>query len=308
MKSISRIDQNLSKPKQNQRINIPWTAILFLLPGLFFYLVFAMYPMLNSLTLSLFRWDGLTPDRDFVGLQNFVGIFTQDPVFWTAMQNSLIWTVLSLLITVTLGLLLAMGLNQQLAGRSAFRAIFYLPAILAGIAVATMWRWMYNPTFGIINYTLTALGLEFLAQDWLGNGNIALYSVFVAEIWKQSGVNMVLFLAGLQGVSKELQEAARVDGANTWQAFRNVTVPALRPTFVVVIGLTIISSLKAFDLIIGMTGGGPAQATQVLASWTYVLSFGIHDFGRGNAVAVVLLAITLAVIVPYLMWTNQEEA
>jgi raffinose/stachyose/melibiose transport system permease protein len=307
--SASVVKQRVSAKRKLRQFNFKsWvTPILFLLPATFFYIMFALYPMLSSLSFSLFKWDGLSQDRRFVGADNFYQIFFHDPVFWTAVQNSLIWVVLSLLVPVTVGLLFALVLNQQLFGRSTFRSIFYLPAILAGVAVARMWVWMYNPTYGIVNYTLRELGLEFLQQDWLGDGDIALYSVFVASVWQGTGINMVLFLAGLQGVSQDLLEAARVDGANAWQAFINVTVPALRPTFVIVIALTIINSLKAFDLIIGMTGGGPAQTTQLLALWTYVQSFGLHDFGKGNAVAVVLLIITLIVIIPYMAWTTREE-
>ncbi len=171
------------------------------------------------------------------------------------------------------------------------RTLYYLPAIIASIAVANIWGWMYNPSLGIINTLLKEAGLGFIVQDWLGDPDIALYSVFVAYVWMATGPNMVLFLAGLQGVPVDLQEAARVDGASNWQTFRNVTVPCLRPTFIIVITLTIVNSLKAFDLIYGMTFGGPAQSTQVMASWTYFLAFNVRQYGSGMASAMVLLAL-----------------
>jgi raffinose/stachyose/melibiose transport system permease protein len=242
-----------------------------------------------------------------VGFQNYVQIFTQDPVFWTAVRNSIVWVVMSLLVPTVVGLLLALALNQRLFGRTTLRAIFYLPAIIASIAVATIWSWMYNPILGIINTSLKSLGLASAIQDWLGDPKIALYSIFVAYIWQSSGVAMVLFLAGLQGVPEELKEAARVDGANNWQTFWSVVRPCLRETFIVVIVLTVINSLKVFDLIVGMTSGGPGQSTQVLALWSYTQSFGLHDFGNGMAIAMVLLAITLVIVVPYLLWTSREE-
>jgi raffinose/stachyose/melibiose transport system permease protein len=283
------------------------SSLSFLLPALVIYGVFALYPMVDALWLSFFDWDGVSPDRDWVGLENYVQILTRDPVFWTAVQNSLIWVVLSLIIPTALGLGFAVALDQKLRGRNVLRAALYLPAIIASIAVATMWSWMYNPVFGLVNATLEAIGLEGLIQDWLGDPDIALYSILAAYVWQSTGVAMVLFLAGLQNVPSDLKEAARVDGANHRQTFRAVTFPALMPTFVVVTVLSIISSLKVFDLVYGMTGGGPAQSTQVLALWSYTQSFRLHDYGNGMAVAMVLLAVTLAVVVPYYAWIRRRD-
>jgi len=279
----------------------------FLLPALVIYAVFALYPMVGALELSFYNWDGVSVERNFVGLQNYIQIFTQDPVFWTAVRNSIVWVVMSLLIPTLVGLLLALALNQKLFARTTFRAIFYLPAIIASIAVATMWSWMYNPILGVVNASLKSLGMSAAIRDWLGDPKIALFSIFIAYIWQSSGVSMVLFLAGLQGVPDELKEAARVDGANHWHVFWNVIRPCLRETFIVVTVLTVINSLKVFDLIVGMTSGGPAQSTQVLALWSYTQSFGLHDFGNGMAIAMVLLAITLIIVIPYLLWSSRED-
>ena len=170
-----------------------------------------------------------------------------------------------------------------------------------------MWRWMYNPYFGAVNYILETFGMQHLSQEWLGDPDVAIYSVFAASAWISVGMNMVLFLAGLQNVPDELKDAARVDGAGVLQVFRHVTIPALRPTFIIVIAFTMISSLKVFDLIIGMTNGGPAQKTQVLALWSYSQSFSNHSFGLGNAVSTVLLGISLLIVVPYLVWTLKGD-
>jgi raffinose/stachyose/melibiose transport system permease protein len=283
------------------------SSLPFILPALLIYGLFAVYPMVDALWLSFFDWDGVSADREWVGLENYVQIFTRDPVFWTAVQNSIIWVVLSLIVPTAIGLGFAVALDQKLRGRNVFRAALYLPAIIASIAVATMWSWMYNPIFGLVNATMEAIGLEWLIQDWLGDPDIALYSVLVAYVWQSTGVAMVLFLAGLQNVPSELKEAARADGANHRQTFRAVTFPALMPTFVVVTVLSIISSLKVFDLVYGMTGGGPAQSTQVLALWSYTQSFRLHDYGNGMAVAMVLLAVTLVVVVPYYAWIGRRD-
>jgi raffinose/stachyose/melibiose transport system permease protein len=282
----------------------PW---LFLAPALGVYVVFAIWPMIDVTLMSFQRWNGLAPERPFVGLANYRAILTQDPVFWTAFRNTVIWTVLSLVFPPLIGLLLALGLNRPMVGRSAMRAIYYLPVIIAPIAVATMWRWMYDPFFGLFAYILTNMGFGMSIPDFLGNREIALYSVFVAYVWQQVGFSMVLFLAGLQNVDRSLVEAAQIDGAGRWKLFKHVTLPAIAPTITIVLVLSLIQSLKAFDIIYGLTGGGPAQSTQMLALWAFTQSMQIFDFGRGGAISVVLLLITIAIVIPYLRWSMRRE-
>lgn len=303
-------ERAVARRKAKKATHVGFLAALpFLAPALAAYLVFVVGPMAESVRLSFFEWSGFQgAPQAFVGLQNYVRIFTQDPVFWTALTNTVIWVILSLIIPVALGLILAVALNRPLFGRNAFRSLFYIPGVLAPIAIANMWRWMYNPNFGI-GVTLAELfNAPWLAEiQWLGDRNLALYSIFAAFVWQIAGTNMVLFLAGLQSVVPEHVEAARLDGANSWQVFRHVTLPALRPVTVVVVVLTIINSIKVFDLIVGMTGGGPAQSTQVLALWSYTQSFANHQYGLGNAIATVLLVITLIIVVPYMVWTARQE-
>ena len=188
-------------------------AFFLIAPAMAIYAVFALYPMLNVVVLSFQKWNGLDPQRPFVGIANYQYIFAHDPVFWVAFRNTVIWTVMCLVFPPMVGLLLALGLNQKIFGRNALRAIFYLPVIIAPIAVATMWKWMYDPFFGLFSQMLTSMGLQTWIKDWLGDRNIALYSVFVAYLWQSVGFSMVLFLAGLQNVSQTQVEAARIDGA-----------------------------------------------------------------------------------------------
>ena len=277
-------------------------GLALLAPALVVYCMFAIYPMLNVVALSFMRWNGLTAAAHFVGLDNYTEVFTQDPVFWTAVRNTVLWTAMSVVFPPTIGFLLALSLNQKVPGRGALRALFYLPVIIAPIAVATMWRWMYDPFFGLFNAVLTAVGLQGLIQDWLGDRDVALYSMFVAYVWQTVGFSLVLFLAGLQNVSPTLVEASRVDGASRFQIFRFVTLPALRPSITIVLILSVINSLKAFDIVYGMTQGGPAQSTQMLALWAFTQAMQLGDFGRGAAISVVLLLITTAIVVPYLRW------
>lgn len=282
-------------------------ATLLIAPALIIYAVFAIYPMIDVVALSFQKWNGLDANRQFVGFSNYIDIFTKDPVFWVAFRNTITWTILSTIFPPLFGLLLALGLNQRLFARNSLRAIYYLPVIIAPIAVATMWRWMYDPFFGIFNQVLSLLGLQSWIKDWLGARDVALYSAFVAYVWQTVGFSMVLFLAGLQSVDKSLVEAARIDGAGRWQRFRFVTLPALRPTITIVLVLSVISSLKAFDIIYGLTGGGPAQSTQMLALWAFTQSMQIFDFGRGSAISTVLLLITLAIVIPYMRWAQKRE-
>ena len=280
----------------------PW---VFLAPALVIYATFAIWPMIDVTIMSFQRWNGLDEDRAWAGLANYRYILTQDTVFWTAFVNTVIWTVLSLIFPPLIGLMLALGLNQQLVGRMPLRAIYYLPVIIAPIAVATMWRWMYDPFFGLFAQMLTNWGWR--VPDFLGSRDTTLYWVFVAYVWQQVGFSMVLFLAGLQNVDKSLTEAAQIDGAGRWKLFKHVTFPAIAPTVTIVLVLSLIQSLKAFDIVYGLTGGGPSQSTQMLALWAFTQSMQIFDFGRGGAISVVLLIITVAIVIPYLRWSMSRE-
>ena len=280
---------------------------LFVAPAVLVYAAFALYPMIDVFHLSFLRWNGMTVEREFVGLRNYAQVFRADPVFWGAFKNTVVWTAMSVVVPPLIGFGLALGLNQRIPGRTPLRALFYLPVIIAPIAVATIWRWMYDPFFGLANATLASIGLQGIIQDWLGNGKIALYFVFIGYVWQTAGFSLVLFLAGLQNVSPTLVDAARIDGAGRRQVFRHVTLPALRTTITIVVILSLINSLKAFDIVYGMTGGGPSQATQMLAMWAYTQAMQLGDFGKGSAISVVLLVITMAVVIPYLRWTLRRE-
>lgn len=279
-----------------------------LAPALAVYLLFAVYPMVDVTMMSFSSWNGLTAEAPFVGFDNYQHVLTRDPVFWGAFANTIWWTLLALIIPNIVSFGLALALNQALPGRASLRVVFYLPVIIASIAVATIWKWMYDPFFGLFNSLLAGWGMQGWILDWLGDKRVALWSVFAAHVWQSVGFAMVLFLAGLQSVSQTLIEAARIDGAGRVAVFRHVTLPALRPTIAVVLVLSLINSLKAFDIVYGMTGGGPAQSTQMLAMWGYAQAMQLGDFGKGAAISVILLMMTLAIVIPYLRWMmhNQE--
>ena len=272
---------------------------LFLLPAFFFYGAFLVYPMLSSLYVSLFEWDGLSAEMTFVGLRNYTRIFFEDEVALRALWNNILWTVGTLIIPTGLGLALALALNRGLRGSVVFRTIFYGPSVLPLVAVGLIWSWMYNPHFGAVNIALKAVGLDWLARGWLSDYDTALAATFVTQVWSHVGFPMILYLAGLQAIPKDYYEAARLDGANAWQSFRYVTLPGLAEAHVIVLSLAVIQAFKVFDIIYTMTYGGPGRTTQVLGTWMYFQTFQYYNAGYGAAIAWVIAFIVLVIAIPY---------
>jgi len=277
-----------------------YVPYLFLAPALFFYGGFLVYPMLSSLWISLFDWDGLSPDKTFVGLGNYIKLFFLDEVARRAFLNNVLWMAASLVVPTGVGLGFALVLNRNVPGTTAFRAVFYSPAVLPLVAVGLIWSWMYNPQFGAVNVVLKAIGLGAIARGWLSDYDTALAATFITGVWAGSGLFMVFYLAGLQSIDREFYEAARIDGATAFQTFRNITLPGLSETHVIVLSLAVIQAFKVFDLIYVMTYGGPGQTTQVLGTWMYFQSFQYYHAGYGAAIAWVIAAIVLAIAVPYI--------
>jgi len=282
------------------RLQSRLTPYLFLLPALVWYLIFLGYPMLFSLIISFTNWDGLSNQMSYIGLANYRSIFFEDEISRLALKNNILWTIGTLLIPSVIGLLLAVALNQRLAGRTFFRTIFYGPGILPLVASGMIWAWLYNPQFGVINEVLKEIGLGHLARGWLSTFETALPATFVTAIWGGIGFPMILYLAALQGIPAEQYEAARIDGANGLHLFRYITLPWLREAHVIVLSLAVINSFKTFDLIYTMTYGGPGRSTQVLGTWMYFNAFQYYHAGFGAALAWVIAIITLTVAIPYI--------
>jgi len=286
-----------SKPRDDYQRGLPWW---FLAPALLIYSVVVVYPMVYSSYLSLFRWDGIAPTKTFVGLQNYADLFTQDQVFWIALRNNAVWLVAALLLPTSIGLGLALLLNLKFRGSAVFRSVFYFPAVLSLAVVGLIWTWIYHPDLGLLNQALGALGLKAAQRNWLADPNVALYPVIIAATWSAVGLPMLLFLAGLQTVPVELLEAAKVEGAGPLRRFIHVTFPLLRETTLIVLAITAINALKAYDIVYAMTNGGPANRTQLLSTWMYFLTYNYNTVGRGTAIAVVLFLLTLIFAIPYL--------
>jgi raffinose/stachyose/melibiose transport system permease protein len=253
-----------------------------------------------SAWLSLFRWDGVSPTKVFVGLENYGILLTQNDVFWIALKNNAIWLVAALLLPTSIGLGLAILLNSKFRGSHIFRSIFYFPSVLSLAVVGLIWTWIYHPDLGLLNQALSASGLKALRRNWLSDPNIALYPVIIAATWNAVGLPMLLFLAGLQTIPEELHEAAKVEGAGPIQRFLYITFPLLRETTLIVLAITAINALKAYDIIYAMTNGGPANRTQLLSTWMYFLTYNYNQVGLGTAIAVVLFSLTLIFAIPYI--------
>ena len=286
-----------AKPRDDYQRALPWW---FLAPALLIYSVVVVYPVVYSSYLSLFRWDGISPTKTFVGLQNYADLFTQDQVFWIALKNNAVWLAAALLLPTSIGLGLALLLNLKFRGSAVFRSVFYFPAVLSLAVVGLIWTWIYHPDLGLLNQVLGSLGLKALQRNWLADPNVALYPVIIAATWSAVGLPMLLFLAGLQTVPLELLEAAKVEGAGPLRRFIHVTFPLLRETTLIVLAITAINALKAYDIVYAMTNGGPANRTQLLSTWMYFLTYNYNTVGRGTAIAVVLFSLTLIFAIPYL--------
>lgn len=294
-------------PRRRKKSDSGLVAWTFALPALIVYVVFLVYPALQSLWFSFTNWDGLSPSYDFVGVQNYRDM-AKDPVVIQAMINNIIWTVVTITVPVVLGLLLAMALNGKVRGKPVLRLLFYMPAVLPLVAVASIWGWLYNPQYGAINAALRAIGLDSLAQPWLGQDSTALAAVMIPAIWLRVGFPMLLYLAALQGINTDMYEAATVDGASKWQQFWFITMPSLRPAHYIVIALSLIDSFKVFDLIYAMTYGGPGTATQVMGTWMYFNVFQYYQAGYGTAIAVVITVVAIAVSIPYVRSQTKEHS
>jgi raffinose/stachyose/melibiose transport system permease protein len=274
-----------------------YTIALFLLPALALYVVFVLFPIVQAGHFSLYKWNGLTPLTDFVGLKNYETALAS-PEFRTAMFNNGLVIVLSLAIQIPFSLALAVMLNRRFHGRWLFRLLFFLPYVLSEAVTGVVFRLLLQPG-AFVDSAMGAVGLGAFVQDWLGDPNLVMYTLFAIITWKYFGFHMIIMLAGLQGIPRELEEAAYIDGADRRQAFRHVTLPLLGPTIRVSVFLSIIGALQLFDMIWVMTGGGPINASTTMAISMFKHGFERTQMGYGSALAVILFLISLVVALLY---------
>jgi raffinose/stachyose/melibiose transport system permease protein len=287
-----------ARPRAGWKRPTRWvTIVAFLLPALFLYALFVLLPVIQAAYYSLFKWNGLQPLTDFVGLKNYVTAFASD-TFTTAVANNLLIIVLSLAIQIPFSLSLAVLLNRRFPGRAMFRLIFFLPYVLSEAITGVVFTLLLQPG-AVVDSTLTDVGLGGIVQDWLGDSSFVMITLFIIISWKYFGFHMILLLAGLQGIPAEIEEAALIDGAGRWQAFRYVVLPLLGPTLRVSVFLSMIGALQLFDMVWVMTGGGPITASNTLAIAMFKAGFKSQQVGYGSAIAVILFLCGLVVALAY---------
>lgn len=266
---------------------------LFILPALFFYTVFLALPILGTVFISLLNWSGISlNDVQWAGFSNYM-LLAEDRIFWQALLHNLIFIVTGTSSIVIMGLMLAVLLERGLPGSNFFRGAFFIPTVMSMVVVGIVFMLILSPELGLINPMLRRVGLGNLAHAWLGDPRTALGTIVAADVWKNFGFAMFLFVAGLKSIDTELYEAAAIDGSNAWQSFWRITMPVLWPVTTLVIILISIGTLKLFDLVYVMTHGGPNHASEVLTTWMYFQGFMYNNMGYGSAIAVVLLTVTL---------------
>lgn len=280
------------------------TGYLFILPALAMMLVFGLYPFLRTVQLSFTDWDGISKTFRYIGPDNYIQAL-QDNIWWLAMKNGLLLSVMALIVMVGLALLLAVCVDRGLRGASFYRAAFYIPTLLSGIVVAIIWKWLYQPIGGPINQLLSAMGLGFLGKAWLGDSSTALWAVSAASIWQGIGSPFLLFLAGLQGIPDELYESARLDGANETQIFTRITIPLLIPIIGLISILTVLGAMQVFNIVIALTNGGPGYATEVPVLHIYRQAFKNLRFGYATSLSMIF-GMALLVLSLLQLWLSRK--
>lgn len=290
-----------SKWIANQRKLAPW---LFLAPGVVMFLVYVIAPIGQSLWISLYEWDGIGV-KTFIGIANYIELI-DDEAFYTALYNNVLWLVLYML-AVPAGLLIAIFLNQTVAGIRIYKSLFFFPFVISQIVVGLIFSWFYAPNFGLFTKLLEFVGIEGIAI--LADERFVTYGIIVAGLWPQIAYCMILYLTGLNNVSPDQIEAARLDGAKGWKMLWYVIIPQLRPATFIAVVVTIIGALRSFDLVSIMTSGGPYGSSRVLSYYMYEQALSEYGFrmGYGASIAVVLFAIMMVFITLFIVRMLKDE-
>ena len=283
-------------------------AFVLLLPALVIFIVFFALPNLEVVYLSFFNWAGISPQKTFIGLQNYQQLFSSDPVFAKALLNTFIVAAQSLLIQIPIALALAVALNRKLRGGNFFATVFFLPMVISLVAVGMIWVWMFDPGIGTINLFFDRLGLHALELSWLGDPSTALISVLITINWVYIGLYVIIFLSGLKSIPQSVFDSAKVDGLSEFWTTIKVTAPLLKEVIAVLIVMSISGSFKSFDLIWSMTGGGPVNATEIATTHLYKMAFRYMQSGYASAIGVSIFLICLVVTIIQLRMMHVRPA
>lgn len=281
-------------------------VLFFVGPALTIFVIFVVWPIVRALQFSLYRWKGFGPLVDFVGLQNYVSVLTND-VFIGAFTHNMVIVVLSILVQLPVGLAIALLLNRKMRGQGLLRTIIFVPYVLSEVIAGVVWFQLLQPQYGVVETLLGAVGISGPEQGWLGTPDVALYTVFFVLTWKYLGLAVLLFLAGLQGVPDELLEAAQIDGASWWQVQRRITVPLLGPTLRTWGFLSMIGAIQLFDMVWILTRGGPANATTTMATFLITEGTKRYNYGIATAASVILFAVALVLALLYQFFVLRRD-
>ena len=271
-------------------------GIVLVIPVMIMMVIFFLLPLGNALAYSVVDFDGVSPNPAFIGLANFKEMVL-DPNVWHALGNNVIWIVIGTAVPMVAGLLIALMLWGVQRGSMFYRLCFFLPFVLPAVAVGIVWGWIYDPVQGLLNETLGAIGLESLQRGWLGDPTWALYAVIVTAIWGDTGFAVVIFISALRNVDVELVDASRIDGANAAARLWYIILPQIMPVFLMVLTVTLVGGFSVFDIIFIMTGGGPADATEVIGTYAYSQAFELSRIGYGTTLALLITVLSVPVAV-----------
>lgn len=300
-------DKNIKKTNNNKRkMRKSWVIFAFIAPALLIYGVYVVYSIVMTFYYSLFEWSGIDNFSIFIGLQNYITIF-KDAVFWTSLQNNFLLVAASILTQLPLGLIMALLLFSPIKGMRFFRSVYFMPFLMSTVAIGILFIYIYDGNFGIINEVLGFIGLESLQESWLGNEKTAIWAVIATVCWQFAPFYMILFRASIVGIPEELYEAADIDGANSRKKFLNITLPLLTPAIVTSSILSIIGALKYFDLIYVMTGGGPNNSTELMATYMYKHTFTNFNMGYGSSISFSMFIISFVVIAGILILNQRKR-
>lgn len=271
-----------------------WYTLLFILPAFLVYAGFVLFPAISSIYYSFTSWNGVETNMNFIGISNYKELLAPGNVrFWGAILRTFIVAVVVAIGNNIIALALAMMVDKVKILKGFFRSSFYIPVLISATVAGFIWKIMYNNNFGVFNHVLSALGLENMTNDWLGNPKTALIALIVTILWQGAGYYMIIYLAGLQSIPEELTEAAKIDGANSWQQFWRVTFPLLAGSITINMTLALINGMKVFDQINVMTSGGPGFATETMTYYIYKVAFAEMRQGLGTAASIILFVLIL---------------
>jgi multiple sugar transport system permease protein len=285
-----------AKPKRTRKLysntRNTLTAMAFLTPNIIGFLAFTAIPVVASLIISLYDWPVLGR-REFIGLGNYIRLFTSDPVFLKVLGNTFVYVVFYVSFNFLLAMSLAVWLTGRISGRQFYRSVFFIPQVTPVVAMAMIWRYLFMPQYGLINNVLSSFGIPDI--NWLGDMNIAMTAIIIMSLWQGFGYNMVIFIAGLLGVPASQKEAARIDGASNRKVFFRITLPLMSPSIFFAVVMTVISSFQVFEQTLTLTAGGPGNVTNTIVLYLYQNAFTYLKMGYASSMAWVLFAMIMVV-------------